>query len=224
MDIGLYDLLVLAHVLFFVYWLGADLGVFYAARFSANPELLPQTRVVIADIMAFVDLFPRVSVPMIGATGASMAILSGKLQGDYRTLAVIWLVALVWVLAALIIYSRRKKTDNVQPMLTFDFVWRTLVLIGVTLTGILSLIGRGVTDDRSLSVKVLIYAGAIFLSLVLRWTFKPYRPALKRILEGGDNVENSLIMNNALSTAKPVILGLWFLTVAAAAVGLWQPF
>lgn len=224
MDIGLYDLLALAHVLFFVYWLGADLGVFYAARFSSNPRLSLETRLVIADIMAFVDLFPRLSVPLIGATGASMAIVSGDFHLNDRAAVGIWLVALIWVAITLIIYSNRKKTVNLKPMLTFDLVWRILVLISVALVGVLSLYGVGLTENRSLSVKLLIYAGAILLSLMLRWTFKPYRPALKRIIEGQDNEKNSIIMNKALSAAKPVILGLWFLTAAAAAVGLWQPF
>ncbi len=224
MNVGLHDLLALAHVLFFVYWLGADLGVFYAARFSSDPKLSLETRLVIADIMAFVDLFPRLSVPMIGVTGASMAILSGDFDLSGSVAMAIWVTALIWVAVTLAIYFNRKRPEYIKPMLTFDVVWRCLVLGVVALAGALSLFGNGITDNKSLSVKMLIYAGAILLSLALRMSFKPYRPALKRIIKGEDNEKNSLIMNNALAAARPVILSLWFLTVAAAAVGLWQPF
>jgi len=89
MTISLYNALLLLHVLVFVYWLGADLAVLYAAKYGAEERLSIETRQTIGDIMAFVDLFPRLSVPLIGATGMTMAFLAGALKFHE---AWIWLI------------------------------------------------------------------------------------------------------------------------------------
>ena len=224
MDVWLYNFLLLFHVLFFVYWLGADLGVFYGARFAADRRLSPETRTTVGDIMAFVDLFPRVSVPLIGAVGASLAVMSGGFRFSPIWLLPIWIAALVWVGVNLTIYRNRKEPDRIQGLMRFDISLRSAVLVTVFVAGLASLVGAGVTDDASLAAKLLIYAAAIFLSLVLRFVFRPYRPALARIVAGTGSEEDTRIMKRSLARSKPVILGIWAMTVAAAAIGLWQPF
>ena len=92
-----YKVLLLLHVLLFVYWLGADLGVLYAAKYGADERLSIETRRTIGDIMAFVDLFPRLSVPLIGATGITMAFLSAEFHFDAAWIWFVWLAALIWV-------------------------------------------------------------------------------------------------------------------------------
>lgn len=223
MDIGLYDLLLLIHVLLFVYWLGADLGVFYAARFAADPSLSVETRVTIANIMSFVDMAPRLSVPLIGAVGATLAVMSGALSLSAIGLTVVWFAALVWVGVNLTVYVNRHQSEKVKGLVTFDSVWRSTVLTIVAIAGLASFFGVGVTENPFLAAKLLIYSGAILMSLVLRVLFRPYRPALARIRAGSGGAEESAIMMRALSQARPAILGIWALTILAAAIGLWQP-
>lgn len=223
MEIGLNDILLLAHLLFFVYWLGADLGVLYAAKFGADSRLSVETRQAIGEIMSFVDLFPRLSVPMIGATGISMAVLSGEFLLADIWLWFVWFAALVWVGVNLANYKNRSRFAEIASMLRFDFYWRCIMLALAASFAVASLLGYGITANASLASKLLIYAIAIALSLVLRIMFRPYRPALARIAAGGDDAENTEIMKKALSNARPVVFAIWFLTVAAAALGLWQP-
>ena len=128
MDIGTYDLLHLAHVLLFVYWLGADLGVLYAAKFGADSRLSIETRQTIGEIMSFVDLFPRLSVPLIGAIGISMAVLSGEFLLNKFWVWLIWLAALVWVGVNLTIYKNRRRLAEIGSLLRFDVVWRSILL------------------------------------------------------------------------------------------------
>jgi len=69
----LYDLLVLAHVILFAYWLGGDLGVFYASRFVSNPDLGREARKTAAAIMLAVDMSPRICMVLILPTGLHLA-------------------------------------------------------------------------------------------------------------------------------------------------------
>jgi len=220
-EIQLYGILLLLHVLLFAYWLGADLGVFYGAKFAADGRYSIETRQTIGRIMAFVDLAPRLSVPLVGATGISMGAISGAL--DLRGIWVwaVWLAALLWVASNLYIYRHRAEPDRVQPVIRFDLWWRASLMVVAAAVAVASLLGAGITANVALAVKLLILATAIALSLLLRALFRPYRPALRRIAAGADNAAESAIMAAALARARPVVIAIWMAVIAAAAIGLW---
>lgn len=219
--INAYDVLLLVHVLLFAYWLGADLGVFYAARFAADGNYSIETRKAISDVMAFVDLAPRLSVPLMGATGITMGVRLGALTLDAVWVWVAWFAALLWVSSNLYIYLNRADRSRVQAVIRFDTCWRATVLVALAGVAIASLLGAGITSNVALAVKLLLLALAIALSLVLRVLFKPYRPALQRIAAGGDNARESAIMTAALARARPIVILIWIVAIAAAAIGLW---
>jgi hypothetical protein len=221
MTIGAYDTLILLHVLAFVYWLGADLAVLYAAKYGADEKLSVETRQTIGDIMAFVDLFPRISVPLIGASGMNIAFLSGRFVLHEVWIWFAWLAALLWVSSSLFVYKNRANPDCIEPVVRFDTLWRIILLTLVAGVAVASFFGLGITSSLSLATKLLIYSLAIALSLVLRLLFQPYRPALGRIVAKGNNTADSAIMKKALASAKPVVILIWMLTVVAAAIGLW---
>ena len=224
MTTGAYPLLLLLHVLVFVYWLGSDLAVLYAAKYGSDKTLAFETRKTISEIMAFVDLFPRLSVPLIGATGITMGALSGALHFSGFWVWVTWLAALVWILANLYVFINRSNPDRVRNVVRFDTFWRATLAVVIAGAATASFLGAGITASVSLAAKLLLYATAIALSLVLRILFRPYRPALSRIATGGDNAAESAIMEKALDRARPVVLSIWALTIAAAAIGLWKPY
>ncbi|MCC5863248.1 MAG: hypothetical protein JJT93_15210 [Gammaproteobacteria bacterium] len=224
MTVGVYDLLLLAHVLLFVYWLGADLAVLYSARYVADPRLSLETRETVSQIMAFVDLFPRMSVPLIGAVGATLGVMNGDFSFGPTVLTGIWVLALIWVGLNGWLYLNRGDTLRTAPWRRFDVAWRSVIGIAVLIAALVALAGIGVTDNRTLAAKLLIFAAAIFLSLVLRRVFLPFRPALRRLAEGTGGSADVAIMQQTLSRTRPIVLGIWALTVVAAALGLWQPF
>jgi hypothetical protein len=221
--IDVYDLLLLAHVLLFVYWLGADLAVLYSAPYAASPRYGIETRLVIARIMGFVDLFPRISVPLIGAVGATLANMSGQMAMSAVTLAAIWGAALTWVLLNLRIYVQRHAPERATRLRRLDVALRTAVGTASAIAGVTAILGFGVTGNRSIALKLVVYAVAIFLSLVLRANFRPFRPALSRLASGQAQSSDDEIMQRSLSRARPVVLAIWALTIVAAALGLWQP-
>lgn len=220
---SLYDFLLLLHVLLFAYWLGADLAVLYAARYAADKSFSVETRQTISRIMAFVDLAPRLSVPLMGATGISMGVQAEVIDLDGIWVLAVWFAALLWVSSNLYIYLNRTDRDRILPVVRFDTSLRAVVMIVAAVVSIASLLGTGVVSSAALAVKLLIFALAVALSLVLRVLFKPYRPALQRIAAGGDNALESAVMASALARARPIVFLIWLLVITAAAVGLWAP-
>ncbi|MFQ5635893.1 MAG: hypothetical protein ACE5G3_11270, partial [Gammaproteobacteria bacterium] len=55
-----YDLLIIFHLLLFVYWLGGDMGVFYSSGMVIDSKLSNPARVIAAKIMITLDFVPRI--------------------------------------------------------------------------------------------------------------------------------------------------------------------
>ena len=83
------------HLLLLVYWLGADLGTFYASRFVANPALSPAARATAARIMLGIDIAPRLCMPLVLGSGVHLAALVGVLAPAMVVPA--WGLALAWL-------------------------------------------------------------------------------------------------------------------------------
>jgi len=219
-DSLLYDFLLLLHILLFVYWLGADLAVLYSARYAADPSLSIETRLTISRIMAFVDLFPRLSVPLTGAVGLQLAVMGGYLDIPAVGLALAWLVALSWAANSLYIYRRRATPADTAASRTVDVALRGVVLVVAGGYASYVLAGGGAAGNRLVAAKLVIYALAILLSLVLRNAFRPFRPALMRAASGTATDADTTIMQSTLARTRPIVLGLWGTTVVAAALGV----
>ena len=56
---SLHDFMLILHLILFVYWLGADLGVFYAAKFVARSDLTVEERHRFLELTLLIDMGPR---------------------------------------------------------------------------------------------------------------------------------------------------------------------
>ncbi|MFZ9086446.1 MAG: hypothetical protein ACO3C6_07725, partial [Steroidobacteraceae bacterium] len=57
-EAALQGLATLLHLLLFVYWLGGDVGVFYASRFVVDTSLTREERLTAAKIFLDLDMLP----------------------------------------------------------------------------------------------------------------------------------------------------------------------
>jgi hypothetical protein len=219
----IYALLLLLHLLLFVYWLGADLAVLYSAHVAADSARSAETRATISEIMAFIDMFPRLSVPLIGAVGVQLATLGGYASLPGAAVIGVWALALLWVATGLYIYQKRRTPELLQGARRLDLVLRVVVLLLALGAGVAGLAGLGPVQQPFLCLKLLALASAIGLSFLLRRTFAPFRPALNRIIAGTGNGDDSLVMQRSLARSRPVVFCLWGSAVVGAAAGLWGP-
>jgi hypothetical protein len=87
---AMYGLLLVLHILLVVSWLGVDAGVFIGSHMIRNRAYEPGARFLVSRLMAYLDLGPRLSVPLTFAVGLNLAVLGG-----WATLAV-WLIVMTW--------------------------------------------------------------------------------------------------------------------------------
>jgi hypothetical protein len=216
-----YAALILVHVLLLVYWLGADLGVFYSAGFLTKPELSLESRRTAMKILHFVDLFPRMAMVLMLPVGSTLALLGGyaALPEGWTApvLVVIWVAALAWFALVVKIYG------GVGAGLTrLDYFIRYAVIAGLLALAASSLTGHGpvVPGAEWLAAKLIIFAGIIGLGLGIRVVFKPFAVAFGQLVAKGSTPEIEAAMKAGQARVRPIVLALWVALVAEAYLGL----
>ncbi len=61
------------HVVLLVYWLGADIGVFYSSLQVVKAEHPPETRAAIVKVLTFVNYFPAAASILMLPVGLQLA-------------------------------------------------------------------------------------------------------------------------------------------------------
>ena len=220
MSLG-YIFLVLVHILLFVYWLGSDLGVFYSAKYVADPTLSLETRRTVMKIVHFIDLFPRMTLVLTLPAGATLALLGGYATlspgWEWPVLAAIWIAGLVWLVLVVKIYEAPDA-----GLTRIDYAVRYTVIVSLVALGVLSLLGKGpvVPGANWLAIKLIIFAIIIGLGLGIRVAFKPFAIAFGQLVAHGSTPEIEAAMERAHANVRPVVLALWAALVVEAFLGL----
>ena len=197
----------LLHLLCFVYWLGGDLGTFYAAGLVVRRDLSPEARVTAARIMAATDLAPRVAMPLTVASGFHLAVASGFLSLPLAAVVAAWTLCAAWLGMVLMLHHQPGLTMLVR----IDFAWR-VALVGFT---------RAWAQPAPwLPLKLAAFAATVFCGLMIRVRVRPFGPAFAQLARGcADDTVNRDIAQS-LGGARPWVVGIWALLLLAAFTGL----
>jgi len=217
-----YTFIKLLHLLCFVYWLGADIGVFYASRFVCNPALGMESRLTAARIMGWIDMFPRYSLVLILPLGLTLAVRGGWWPQGGLVIAFAWLGALVWLV--LVWQIGRQPASPLLPVLRqVDYAIRVLVIIGMLSLGAAGLAGVGPLQTTWLAAKAALFGGLVACGLAVRMLGAPFRPAFARLQQEGSTPEIEALLQGAMRRAKRAVVAIWILLLAAAWLAIAQP-
>lgn len=220
-----YYLLLFAHVMLFVYWLGSDVGVFYGVRFVLDSDLSIETRKTVMALVHWIDAFPRICLVLMVPVGLSLALYLGLLEVPEESqslfLAAVWLLGLFWLYLVVRIYGGAKGW-----LTRVDYVIRIGTMIGFLVAGITSFAGKGpfAPGNEWLAVKVILFAGVIACGLILRVLGKPFGEAMGQILAGQSTPEIEAKLRTAMGQSKRVVVILWILVAVIAFLGLTKQY
>jgi len=217
------NILLLLHVMFFCYWLGTDLGVFYSARFMRRADVSAEARRYCFQIFAFLDQAPRVSMAGIVTVGATLGILRGYIKVDPIWILPIWIIGIFWVFTVLYLYVNEHHPEKIKTLRTIDFDFRLVMIAFLVGLAVLSLMGKGVIDDAWLSIKILLFAGAMTCGVIIRVQMKDLPRYFIPMLKGTATPEDIAMSQKMMMAVRPPVLAIWAITVIAAALGLWKP-
>jgi len=210
---------ILLHILVLVYWLGGDLGAFYASSLLVQDERPAAGRLAAAQILLNVDMAPRSAMILAFPTGLALAVSRGWLSLDWTWVWIAFAVAAVWLLLAWLVHLKAGPQALVKPLDTFI---RYAALAGLLAGALASLAGL-YDAPLFLVLKFLILALAIVCGLLIRRVLKPFGPAFAALAMGQAGAPENAAIKASLSNAKLYVLTIWTALIAAATLGVYTP-
>jgi len=162
-------------------------------------------------------------MPLVIALGFSLGSMRW-FNIDPVWLWITWAIAVIWIYFVLAMFLKIGGDKKILWIRQVDMLMRWVVAIAITIIGVLSWMGSGITEDQWLSAKLLIWAATVFCGIISRSTMKPFRAAFGNVMTRGETPEDLAIMKHSLYITRIPILTIWFLVALAGAVGLWKPF
>lgn len=216
-----HELLRLAHILLFAYWLGADLGVFLAGGRMSRPGISVVERNRIRDLLMDIDLAPRVALVLMLPVGFSLSLRWGAPLPP-ALLPVLWLVALGWTAVLLRIHFGHGG-PAIGRLLKADLVVRVLVMVTMGGLGLLAIAGREGDVPAWLGAKFLTLAAIILVGIALRYISGQWRIAMDRFA-AGDVAGGERLLLIRRRKAVVAALSMWALVAVAGFLGVVKPF
>jgi len=230
-----YGVLVALHILLTVTWLGVDAGVFIGSHMIRNRAYSPDARFVVSRLMGYLDLGPRLSVPLIFAVGLNLAYLGSWAVLPGAVVALVWILAVVWCAAIVytfVVQHRLEAAGKLSPTehawlrgyrrvdLWARWVW-VAAIVGALLGGAFGVV---VFKTTWLSVKVALLGVVILVGNGLRLMPGTSSMAIMaEIHRLGSTPELESALYKRLSLTHPIVLTMYACVVASVFLGVLKP-
>ena len=216
-----HDFWVFVHILLFVYWLGADLGVLVLARRARDAALPLEQRLLLLEMAMKIDLTPRVAFVLMLPVGIQLATQLGLMGLSPWLPLAAWAVAGLWLLLVL----RLAVTGGTDPTLhRLQTIWLMLLTLIMTMAALLPWLLPGVDWPLWLSGKLALYGLICVTALAIDIAFRPVARGFALLAQGGEAAgEGESLVGSGLGITIRVVLTLYALLVMAAWLGIAKP-
>lgn len=208
----------LLHLLVFAYWLGGDIGVFYASFLLVDPKRAAAGRLAAGKVLSDVDLAPRICLLLTAPTGLALAAAKGWIELSATAIVLIFAAAAVWVFVILHLHRKHGpawlRTADVFARIAF-----LCVLAGAGAAGL----ANAIDLPFFLSVKLLLLAFCIAMGLLVRVSLTGFAPAYVALASKGPSPETDNAIADALAKARPFVVAIWAALIVAAFLGVATP-
>lgn len=218
-----YQVLVFLHLLMFVLWLGADVGVFMLGQHFRKREKydLPQ-RMVLLQLLVDLDMVPRTAWALMVPLTISMVAAGGYWDVPLWGIALSWLIGGVWIWLVWDSHAhdqtpRAARNRKIESILTYGL---TAFYLGL---GVISLATGEPLAPVWLATKALMF-GIIFLAaIMIDVAFKPVGPQLVALLGQGSSDETELPLLRTMNRTRIWVWIVYALLLATAFLGNVKP-
>lgn len=218
---SLYELTVLAHVILFCYWLGADIGVFYSSKFVIDPSLSRETRLIATRIMMGCDLLPKICMSLMLTVGGILTEFHGISHPWWQMVGII-LLGPFWLTMVLVLHF--KHNASFIPFLTrLDFWFRCFMVVALLISTSYSWLTGRLDDNPWVAAKLLLFAFLIFCGVMIRIGLKGFGETYVKIIQDNYQEPDNAKMTASLNKVKPWVYAIWVVLVMEAALGIAQP-
>lgn len=220
---SLYQLLIFAHLLLLVLWLGADIGVFMLGQHFRKRDKydLPQ-RMILLQLLVNLDMVPRTAWALMVPITISMVD-----SGDYWDLpdlaiAVSWLIGgfWLWLVWDAHIHDQTPRAARDRKIEFSLKIGLTIFYFGL---GIISLIKGEPLAPIWLATKALMFGFIFATAIMIDVAFKPVGPQLLKLLSEGSKDETEIPLLRTMNKTRIWVWIIYALLLATAFLGNVKP-
>jgi hypothetical protein len=224
MTVSFYQLLVFVHIILFVLWLGADVGVFMLGQHFRKREKydLPQ-RLVLLQLLVNLDMVPRTAWALMVPLTLSMADAGGWWELPGWALVVAWAVGGFWLWLVWDAHyhdqtERAARDRKIEKLLTIGL---TVFYIGL---GLVSLTQGAPLAPVWLATKALMFGLIFAAAIMIDVAFKPVGPQLGKLIAEGSSDATEIPLLHTMNRTRIWVWIVYLLLLATAFLGNIKPF
>ena len=211
------------HILLFVFWLGADVGVFLSAVRAKDSSKSFETRLALMKLGMTVDLFPRTCFALIIPVGLHMTRDLGLYDVPGWMLIGAWILAAVWISAFITGYRNEGKPIAIT-LAKAQLIFQVILGLFVFGVGVTSLMNGAPLVDTWFAVKITLFGLAFFAAVGIDFAFTPAFKPFMEIGTEGSTPEREALFTKHVNHTLAWVLTLYVLIALIAFVGKVQPF
>lgn len=218
-----YSALVYAHLLLFVLWLGADVGVFVLGQhFRKRERWSLDQRIALLTLLVEIDMVPRSAWALM--VPLSLSVVDGGGWWDVPTWLLLgaWMVGLVWL--ALVWDSHiHDQTPRAARNRRIESWLRWLIGGFYLWLGAQSLLlGTPLAPDW-LATKALLFGLIFVAAIMIDVTFKPVGAQLAAVLAEGSNDSTEIPLRRTMDRTRIWVWTVYLLLLVTAFLGNVKP-
>ncbi len=219
-----YSLLLYAHVLLFVLWLGGDVGVYTAGRhFRKRTVYSLEQRLAVLRLLVAIDMVPRSAWALMVPVSLSVVAMGGFWAVPTWLLITAWIVGASWLALSWDAHAHQQTARAARDR-RVELVLKVVIGLAYLGLGAWSLATGVPLPEQWLATKALLF-GAIFgAAIMIDVAYAPVGAQLGRLIREGSSDSTELPLLATMNRTRFWVLTLYLLLLITAYLGLAKPF
>jgi hypothetical protein len=218
-----YPTLVYAHLLLFVLWLGADVGVFVLGQHFRKREIYSlDQRIALLKLLVIIDLTPRTAWALMVPMSLTLSYMGSWWDLPAAIVWVAWGIAAFWLWLVFDAHAH-----DMTPRAARNRKWegwlRYALCAGYLFLGLESVLTGHPIAVGWLAWKALLFGLIFAAAIMIDVSFKPVGAQLGRLLAEGSNNDTEIPLLQTMNRTRIWVWCVYLLLVATSWLGVVKP-
>lgn len=219
-----YPTLVFVHVLLFVLWLGADVGVYVLGQhFRKRATWSLDQRVALLKLLVEVDMVPRTAWALMVPVSLSVVAVGGYWAVPGWLLVAAWIVGGVWIALTWDAHLH-DQTPRAARNRRIEFWLKVMLAVFYLGLGLVSLVTGAPLVLEWLAAKALLFGVIFAAATMIDVAYAPVGAQLGRLLREGSSDATELPLLRTMNRTRIWVWTVYLLLLVTAWLGVVKPF